>query len=206
MRVLLSRTGQRAYKSSFGNVQQQGSNTNNTMPQSPSPLHQYSGAAGSSGAVSRGAHIHSRADPVSYTARSDVAASLDRQLYQYAGEKQQEDEYNASYQQQQQLRGMQHLQQRHSAPGSQQAQQPQQQQQQQQQGLASVLAGPMDVSQLWEAAPAASLEQSYEEHPYQQQHACDEEDDLYSYDDEDVHLEDASRDSPPYQMFGEWVH
>jgi hypothetical protein len=139
-----------------------------------------------------------------------VAASLDRQLHHYGNEEEEDEEYEPAYhhqqqqQQQQRLQGMQHLQQQQQLapdpPTAQQRQQPHQKQ-----DLAAVLSGPMDVSQLWEAAPAASLEHSYEQLPYQQ-HASHEQDDMYSYDDEDLQQENASRDSSPYLMFGEWTH
>jgi hypothetical protein len=174
--------------------------------QSPTPLHNYR-AAGSS-VVARSMHIHSRSNPLTYSTRSDVAASLDRQLYYHDEE---EDEEAVPYQQQQQEQQQYHpqavqfaqqQQQRHQRLSAAEAclQQPQQQQQLQQQGLASALVGPVDVSQLWEAAPAASLEQSYEQPTYT------EDDEEYAYDDEDEHQQDAYCDSPLGGLFGELTY
>jgi hypothetical protein len=127
-----------------------------------------------------------------------VAASLDRQLYYYDEE---DDEEAATYQQHEQqqyhrqaVQLLQQQQQQQQLAAEACVRQPQQQQQQQ--GLASVLKGPVDVSQLWEAAPAASLEQSYEQRTYT------DDDEEYAYDDEGEHHQGAYCTSSPGGLFG----
>jgi hypothetical protein len=139
---------------------------------------------------------------MAYTGRSDVAASLDRQLYYFDEE---DDEEAVTYQQHEQQQQyhpqaaqflqQQRRQQQQQSPAEACLRQPQLQQQQQQHGLAAVLAGPVDVSQLWEAAPAASLEQSYEQHTYT------EDDEESAYDDEEEHHQGASFISSPGEFF-----